>query len=203
MSPFLKLLTESGVSRTYKKNSLLIREGEQGDQIFIILSGRVRAFSSDLYDKEIIHGVYGPGEYFGELSLDGGMRSASVETLEPTVCSLVSRQTLRAFIQAYPDFAFELIGKLIQRIRAATDKSTDLALSDVYCRLVKFLGDALQLAVTEGLTSARRISHQEIASHIGCSREMVSKIMKDLEAGNYLRTENRKILLLKPLPSQW
>ena len=86
MSEALSELAARGELRRYRKGTLLIQEGDHGDTIFIIQSGRLRAFSAGDNDREITYGVYGPGEYLGELSLDGGPRSASVITLEACTC---------------------------------------------------------------------------------------------------------------------
>ena len=85
LSPALRALVERVEPRHYRKSTLLIQEGDTGDTIFVVLAGRVKAFSIGSNDREVTYGDYGPGDYVGEMSLDGGPRSASVETLEPTV----------------------------------------------------------------------------------------------------------------------
>src|SRR5689334_1294257 len=90
----LRTLVARGEPRRYRKGTLLIQEGDIGETLFIVLSGRVRAFSTNERDREIVYGDYGAGEYLGEMSLDGGPRSASVITLEPTVCVVITRKTL-------------------------------------------------------------------------------------------------------------
>ena len=104
-----------------------------------MLTGRVRAYSLGANDRELTFGVYGPGEYVGEMSLDGGPRSASVITLEPTTCSVVTRHTLREHIAAHPDFAFELLARVIRRARLATSNARSMALIDVYGRVTRLL----------------------------------------------------------------
>ena len=197
MSDALKALVERGEVRRYRKGTLLIQEGDVGDTLFIILEGRMRAFSSGDNDREITYGVYGPGEYMGELSLDGGPRSASVITLEACRCAVVTRRTLEQFIAERPEFAFELLAKVIRRARVATLNARQLALEDVYGRL-----RALLLALDEA-GSAERLTHQEMANRLGCSREMVSRLMKDLERGGYLQVQDHRFTLLKPLPQRW
>lgn len=196
-------LAELGVLRRYRKNSLLIQEGDIGDTLFIVRTGRVRAFSSDEKGKEITLGLYGPGDYVGEMALDGGPRSANVEALEPTVCAVVSRDVLRSFIASHPDFAFELIHRLIQRARLATESARTLALIDVYGRLTRLL-EHLSHSQPDGTRILReRLTHQEIANHIACSREMVSRLLKDLEAGGYVQVRERRLVLLKDFPARW
>jgi CRP/FNR family cyclic AMP-dependent transcriptional regulator len=195
----LRGLAARGERRRYRKGMLLIQEGDRSDTLFIVLSGRVKAFSSDERDREITYGIYGAGEYLGEMSLDGGPRSASVITLEATECAVITRQTLREHIAANPEFAFELLNRVIGRARMATESARNLALLDAYGRLVKALND---LAGDSKIIEARP-THQELASRIGSSREMVSRLMKDLERGGYIAVDGRKLQMLRALPLNW
>ncbi len=200
----LDQLAAKGELRRYPARTLLIQEGDQGDNIYIVLSGRLRVFSSDNRGKEITLGVYGAAEYVGEMSLDGGPRSASVETLEPTACSVVTRQLLREHIAAQPDFAFDLIARLIRRARLATESARSLALIDVYGRMTRLLDELASEPLPDGARRVPlRITHQEIANRVVCSREMVSRLLKDLEQGGYLSLQERRMVLHKRLPARW
>lgn len=196
-------LAAKGVQRRYRRNALLIQEGDLGDTLYIILSGRLRAFAADNAGKEITLGVYGPGDYVGEMSLDGGPRSANVETLETTVCAVVTRETLRTYISENPEFAFELISRLIRRARMATESARNLALIDVYGRLVRLLNQLASPLEDGTRIIAERITHQDLAHRVACSREMVSRLLKDLESGGYIRVVERRLVLLKALPGRW
>ena len=203
LSAPLRTLAARGEPRRYRKGTLLIQEGDHGDTLFIVLAGRVKAFSTDDRDREIVYGVYGPGDYFGEMSLDGGPRSASVMTVEPTTCVVVTRPSLRQHIAANPDFAFELLSRVIARARSMTQRTRDMALLDVYGRVVRLLED---FAVTQ--PDGRRMldlpmTHAEIAAFVGCSREMVSRLLKDLESGGYVARRNRRLELLRTPPARW
>jgi CRP/FNR family cyclic AMP-dependent transcriptional regulator len=198
----LREIASSGVVRQFPKNVVLINEGDQGDSLFIVVSGKVKVFASNEAGKEVVIDFHGPGEYVGEMALDGAPRSASVMTVEPTTCAVVSRANFREFILAHPDFALHLIENLIQRVRLATENVKSLALSDVYGRLVRLLLSLAQerdgrLAVPEKLTQ------QDIAERIGASRDMISRLMKDLVEGGYLAVEDRTIIILKKLPPAW
>lgn len=203
MSEALSELAARGELRRYRKGTLLIQEGDHGDTIFIIQSGRLRAFSAGDNDREITYGVYGPGEYLGELSLDGGPRSASVITLEACTCSVVGRRTLERFIGERPEFAFELLAKVIRRARTATHSARQLALNDVYGRLRALLQGVAQQQSDGTHRVVDRLTHQEMANRLGCSREMVSRLMKDLERGGYLQVQDSQFVLVKPLPQRW
>lgn len=199
----LRALARRGELRRYRKGTVLIEEGDRGDTIYIILSGRLRAYATGAGEREITYGVYGPGDYLGEMSLDGGVRSASVITLEPTQCAVVTRQTLRQYIAEQPEFAFELLAKVIRRARAATLGEKQLALNDVYGRLVALLNEQAVAADGGKRVIAERLTHRDMANRLGCSREMVSRLMKDLETGGYVETPGASLVLTKPLPARW
>jgi len=203
MSEALSELAARGELRRYRKGTLLIQEGDHGDTLYIIQSGRLRVFSAGDNDREITYGVYGPGEYIGEMSLDGGPRSASVITLEACTCSVVGRRTLERFIGERPEFAFELLAKVIRRARTATHSARQLALNDVYGRLRALLQGVAQPQPDGTQRVVDRLTHQEMANRLGCSREMVSRLMKDLERGGYLQVQDSQFVLVKPLPQRW
>jgi CRP/FNR family cyclic AMP-dependent transcriptional regulator len=192
-----RALAARGVLRSYRKGTLLIEEGSQGDSLYLILSGSLRAFGCDERGREVTYGIYGSGDVVGEMSLDGGPRSASVITEEACRCVMLTRASLLDHIARHPEFALELLAKVIQRARAATQSTKQLALSDVYSRLK---------ALLEGgqAEAGPRLTHQAMARRLGCSREMVSRLLKDLETGGYLRRlGGGRYELLKPLPPRW
>jgi CRP/FNR family cyclic AMP-dependent transcriptional regulator len=203
MSDALRALCGRGEPRRFARSTLLIQEGDAGDTIFVILAGRLQVFSRDVQGRELVHGIYGPGEYLGEMSLDGGLRSASVVTLEPCTCVMVTRQTLRDHIAADPEFAFELLAKVIRRARSATLTAKHLALNDVYGRLVALLDQLSTPDLAGGRSIAGRPTHREMAARLGCSREMVSRLLKDLERGRYLLPRDGGWHLPAPLPQRW
>jgi len=198
----LREIAATGGVKRYPANTVLINEGDTADTLFIILSGRVKVYAGNESGKEVILNEHGPGEYIGEVPLDGGVRSASVMTLEPTTCALVTGANLREFIATHPDFALHLIRNLILRLRTLTDSVKSLALDDVYSRVVGLLQ---KLAVPEGGHRAvpQRLTQQEIADRVGASREMVSRIFKELTVGGYLSVKGGRIVLLKNLPAAW
>lgn len=199
----LRCLAARGDVRRYRKGTILIHEGDLGETLFIVLSGRVKVYCMDTSDKEITFGIFGPGEYFGEMALDGGARSASVITQLPTVCAVVTRPALLAFIAERPEFALELLAKLIHRLRLATRDARNLAFIDVYGRVTRCLEDLPATQADGRRRVAERITHQELASRAGCSREMVSRILKDLRTGGYIEIDNRHLVLVRRLPSRW
>ncbi len=199
----LRAIAATGVVRQFPKNAVLINEGEHGDSLFIVLSGKVKVFASNEAGKEFVIDFHGPGEYVGEMSLDGAPRSASVMTVEPTyVRRRQPRANFREFILAHPDFALHLIEKLIQRVRRTTENVKSLALSDVYGRLVRLLHALAQERGGQQVVPDK-LTQQDIAERVGASRDMISRLMKDLVAGGYLAIEDRTITILKRLPPAW
>ena len=199
----LRPLAARGQLRRFRTGQVLIEEGDHDDLLYLLVAGRVRAFSRDERDREITYGTYGAGDYVGEMSLDGGPRSASVVAETAGWCVVVTRQALREHIAAHPDFAFELIARVIRRARLATRTARNIALLDVYRRIVLLL-DELSVPQPDGTRRiADRPTHAEIASRTGCSREMVSRILKDLERGGYLGVAGDAFVLHRALPARW
>ena len=198
----LRAITATGIVRSFPKGTILINEGDTGDSLYIVLSGRVKVFASNAAGREIVLSFVGQGEYVGEMSLDGSPRSASVMTVEPTTCAIVNRASFREFLLTYPEFAMHLIGKLIQRVRATTENVKSLALSDVYGRLVRLI---TTLAVERNGVHVvpEKLTQQDIAERVGASRDMISRLFKDLVAGGYLSIQDRTITILKKPPPGW
>jgi CRP/FNR family cyclic AMP-dependent transcriptional regulator len=198
----LKAIAKEGVVRTFPKGSILINEGDTSESLFIVLAGRVKVYASNAAGREIVLSFFGPGEYVGEMSLDGSPRSASVMTVEPTTCAVVTRASFREFVLAHPEFAMHLIGKLIQRVRTTTENVKSLALSDVYGRLVRLLST---LAVERDgvMCVPEKLTQQDIAERVGASRDMISRLLKDLVGGGYLSIQERTITILKKPPAGW
>jgi CRP/FNR family transcriptional regulator, cyclic AMP receptor protein len=200
--PVVRELAIRGQIRSFPKNTVFINEGDRGDSLFVIVNGRVKVYVSDNQGREMILDVHGPGQYVGEMALDGRPRSASVMTLEPTTCSMMTREKLRDAIAANPDLAMALIEELIDRARAATDTIKTLALMDVYGRVARLL---LSLARERDgkLVVPERLTQQDIADRVGASRDMISRIFKDLTTGGYVTVVDRQITLNRRPPARW
>jgi len=205
LSPELRTLALRGVVRSYPKKAVVINEGDIGESLFVLLKGSVRVFSGNNDGREITYGRIHSGDYFGEMSLDGGPRSASVITLEPCTCAVLSGTEVRAHLASEPEFAVNLLIRVIGRARAATEIARSMALLDVYGRLIAVLEahDGMATHATAAGVMLESITHQDIASRIGASREMVSRLLKDLERGGYIEMATKRITLIKKLPNRW
>lgn len=199
----LELISSHSVIKQYPKNCILINEGDRSDALYVILGGKVKVFLSDEDGKEIILNIQEAGEYFGELALlDEEPRSASVMTLEPSRLMVISKTDFQRCLVANPELALKLIRALAQRVRSLTETVRNLALLDVYGRVARTLEN---LAVEKGGKQVieQKLTHQDIANMVGASREMVSRIMKELTTGGYVQVVNRQITIKGKLPPGW
>lgn len=186
----------------YPAGAVLVTEDDRSDALYIVLAGRVKVYGAGDDGREVVYGTMAKGEYFGEMTLDGGPRSASVTTLEPTSCAVVPGADVRDFLAHHPDFALHLVKKLIRRARDLTDQVKSLALDDVYGRIARLLRK--QARDEDGVpTLPEKLTQQDIADRVGASREMVSRVMKPLADGGWVGHKDGRITLLKKLPARW
>ena len=106
LEPGVARLAVRGIRRSYRKNTIILNEGEPGDSLFVLLQGQVKVYATDENGREITYGTIQAGDYFGEMSLDGGPRSASVMTMENCLCSLVSRAAVQQHLPTSPASLF-------------------------------------------------------------------------------------------------
>jgi CRP/FNR family cyclic AMP-dependent transcriptional regulator len=202
MDEVVRLLAAHGTVHHYPRNTVVITEGDTSDSLYVIVSGRLKVFMSDEEGHEVTLDHLGPGQYVGEMAFDDSPRSASVVTVEPSVLSVLSGRQFREFVAGNPDATTHFIRNIIRRARLANEKIRGFALFDVYGRIARLLTDHVidkdgRQVVDEYHTQ------QEIAASVGCSREMVSRIFKELVAGGFLSIEGRRIVIEKPLPHRW
>ncbi len=195
----LESLSTHATVQGYPRRKLIVHEGDRTNSVYLIRSGRVRVFLYGKNGREIDVNELGPGEYFGEMVLDAGPRSASVMALEATECFVIPLAAFREFIAGHPDFTLRLIKTLIHRTRGLLNNVRSLASLDVYGRVARLL---LELAREE---AGRQVIHgkltkQDIANRVGASREMISRVFKDLTVGGYIVVEKDRITIARTLP---
>lgn len=198
----LRALSPNGVIRSFPKGAVLVNEGDGTDSLYVLISGRVKAFLSDEQGKEVILDTMGAGGYFGEMVLDGGPRSASIMALEACRVYLIPRGDVEGLLERNPAFARDLMNRLIGRVRSLTNRVRDLTLSDVYGRFVKFV-DTHAIERDGVRVVPERLTQHDIAARIGGSREMVSRIVKDLAAGGYITIDAKHVTVHRKLPAKW
>lgn len=197
----LQILLKRSTIRQYKKNTIIVNKGDESDSLYVILDGNLNAYVDD-DGKELILSKMGPGESFGELSLlSNHTRSASVISTTACKLAIISKPVFMDCLSRHPEIAYNIIQSLINRVHNLTENISNLALHNVYGRIVNVLKkNAFE---KDGRLATAPLTHQDIANMIGSSREMVSKILKDLKTGGYIDTHGKSIIIERDLPSGW
>ncbi len=196
----LALLSEYGIPRRYPKHSILINKDDEAGGLYIIKEGRVKVFIGDESGSEVILRYQEAGEFFGELALlDERPRTASVATMEETRVVYVSVAHFEQCLRENPDLSAKMVRHLISQVCVLTNDLADCALKTVYqrvrsklYRLSELQGDIRVIPV--------RLTHQELAGLVGAGREMVSRVMKQLQNHGYIEIVKSRIHILRDLP---
>jgi CRP/FNR family cyclic AMP-dependent transcriptional regulator len=182
----LERLSRVAVRRRAGRGDQVVRSGESADALLILLTGRAKVTNFDEEGREVILAWLGPGEFFGEMGLiDGSARSASVVAVENCELLAIGKQEFQRCMQENFQVAQKLMQILVRRLREADRNIESLALLDVYGRVARLLLDLSEEEDGKRLVK-KKISKQDMARMIGASREMVSKVMRDLEIGGYI-----------------
>jgi CRP/FNR family cyclic AMP-dependent transcriptional regulator len=192
----LESIARSALLRRVPRGARLIREGEPTDFVYLILSGSLNVMVSDVDGREAILSILGPGEMVGEMGvLDDQARSATVVATSTSTLVTLTKTDFRRHLRENFDISLYVMRKLVQRLRAADRRIESLALLDVGGRVVRLLRDIAEAEV-DARRVTRRISRQEIAKMVGASREMVSRVLKDLQARGLIaeRDDGRIVL---------
>jgi len=187
----------------YRKNTVIMEKGDDSAALFVLINGKVRVYIADEEGKEVVLNVCDePGSHFGELALlNDTPRTASVMTLEDSQFLVIFKQDFLHCMSNNPQIALQIITHLVEQVTKLTDRLSTFALKDVYGRLASTLKDLAK--EEDGMWMTGRLTQQELAQMIGSSREMVSRIFKELQAGDYIRIQDKRIILNKKLPARW
>ena len=190
----LERFAEVTREKSYPKGSVILFEDDPGDSLFVVREGRVKVVLIGEDGREVILGVLGVGEYFGELSLiDDRPRSAHVIAMEDSNLLVLRREDFRKRVESSPSVAWSLLTELSRRLRRADDKIGGLVLLDVPGRIARLLLDLAEESGTDAIEKS--LTHQTIAQMIGASRETVSRAMKDFQDAGWITVERRRIAL--------
>lgn len=202
--PELAVLSEACVRRQYPKNTVIINERDTADSLYVIVSGRVKIYCSDRNGKEYIVNTLAAGDYFGELALlDDDRRSASVRTMERCAFLVIFKDAFGTVLANHPNLTRILMRNLARRVRCLTHDVRNLALQDVYGRVAGLLTRLARPRDGAPAMVPEKLTQQDIADRVGASREMVARILKDLSVGEYIRWEDRQIVLCNRLPKHY
>jgi CRP/FNR family transcriptional regulator, cyclic AMP receptor protein len=190
----LQRFAELTREKYYPKGSVILFENDPGDALYVVRAGRVKVVLVGEDGREVILGVLGVGQHFGELSLiDDQPRSAHVIAMEDANLLVLRREDFRRRVEASPAVAWALLGELSRRLRRADEKIGGLVLLDVPGRIARLLLDLAEQG--ESATIEKALTHQTIAQMIGASRETVSRAMKDFQDAGWVNVVRRRITI--------
>ena len=188
MAKFAELLRD----KSYPKGSVILFEDDPGDALFIVRAGRVKVVLVAEDGREVILGILGPAEHFGELSLiDDQPRSAHVIAMEESTLLVLRRDDFRRRVEQNPSVAWSLLAELSRRLRRADGKIGSLVLLDVPGRIARLLLDAADEGGSDLIE--KPLTHQTIAHLIGASRETVSRATREFQDSGWVTAEQRRI----------
>ncbi len=192
-------LARSVTLRNYRRGHLIFSQGEPGDSLFVISQGLVKVFVTSEEGEDMVLVTLRTPETFGELALiDGGLRSASAEALEPTSALTLSRSTLLELLQSHPALAQALLASLGGLVRRLTEQAADLVFLDLHGRVAKLL---LSLAEERGRPAEQevlldlQVTQGDLAAMVGGSRQSVNHILHAFQRRGYLEIQGRRIAL--------
>lgn len=196
----IKALAGMGEKRRWHKGQHIISEGDEGDALYLMLSGKIKVVLYGEEGREIVLSIMKEGDIFGEMALfDGEPRSANVEAVEDTECFIVQGSTLLEYIKVHPAVALNFLSHLSRRLREADRKIGGLALLDVCGRIAHTFLDIAKKASSGAqenkVMSIERLTHEEIAAMIGSSREVVSRALKKMTQEGYVKIEKERFIL--------
>jgi CRP/FNR family cyclic AMP-dependent transcriptional regulator len=191
----LRMLATVVTRRNVTRGSIIMAAGDPTDSLYIVLSGRLKVMMSDADGKEVILTLIGPGEFFGEMGLiDDSPRSASVVAIEACELLAITRRDFKKCLAENFEMSMAVMRGLVRRLREADRKIGSLALLDVYGRVARLLLDMSETVDGQKMVT-KRLPKQDIAKMIGASREMVSRVMKDLQMGGFIEMRGSTIVL--------
>ena len=191
----LDLVGGVGARKSSARGPHILGAGDPTDSLYILISGRIKVFMSDLDGKEVILSILEPNEFFGEMGLiDDRPRSASVVALEPCELICISKPDFKRCLAENFDMAMTVMRGLVKRLREADKQIGSLALMDVFGRVARLLLETAELIDGEKVVT-RKLSKQDIARMIGASREMVSRVMKHLQEAGYIEVRTDTIVI--------
>jgi CRP/FNR family transcriptional regulator, cyclic AMP receptor protein len=191
-------VAEAVVKRRFKRGELVVEQGKKSNALFIILTGRARVLTADSKGREVILANMQPGDYIGEMSLiDNEPHSASVRAEVQTDVLMLGRLEFARCLPENTSMAYAVMKGLVQRLRSADRKIESLALMDVYGRVARSLIEAAERDASGNLVIKDKVSRQDLAKMVGASREMVSRVMKDLEERGFIETQETGAVLIR------
>ena len=193
-------IAEGVVKRRYRRGEVIVEQGTKSNALYILLTGRARVVTADARGREVILAVLQPGDYLGEMSLiDNEPHSATVRAEVQCDVLVLGRPEFTRCLPENSSLSYAIMRGLVSRLRAADRQIESLALLDVYGRVARALLD-MSGEGAEYKLIRNKVSRQDLAKVVGASREMVSRVMKDLEERGFIQTqENGAVHIMERL----
>ncbi|MEV8145321.1 Crp/Fnr family transcriptional regulator [Specibacter sp. NPDC078709] len=195
-----RLLTDELAEVDLSRGASVFREGDQGDQLYFIVSGKVKLGRTSADGRESLVAILGPGELFGEMALfDPAPRSTTATAVSETRLAGLKNESLNALLRNRPEVSMQLLQALARRLRRTNDNLSDLVFSDVPGRVAKAildLADRFGRPATDGILVAHELTQEELAQLVGASRETVNKALAEFVQRGWLRLEARAVVIL-------
>jgi len=183
--------------RSVPRQTVILRAGDKTDNVYFVLNGSLKVLVSDNEGREVILSMLGRGDLFGEMGvIDDDSRSATVVAAQSTDLVVIAKSDFKATLAENFDISLYLMRSLVQRLRSADRTIESLALLDVYGRVARLLLDMAETMPNGDKLIKRKPSRQDIAKMIGASREMVSRVMKDLQQQGLIQEDEDGLLIL-------
>ncbi|WP_349827141.1 Crp/Fnr family transcriptional regulator [Brevibacterium litoralis] len=186
--------------RSLRRGTVLFREGDEGDELYLVSSGKLKLGRESSDGRQNLLSVAGPGEIIGELALfDPGPRSTTVTAVSQTELLSLKHQDFMVWLAERPQAAMNLLRALAQRLRRTNDTVGDLVFQDVPGRVAKALLDLstrFGKPAPDGVLVAHDLTQEELAQLVGASRETVNKALADFAGRGWLRLEARAVVIL-------
>ena len=193
-----EVISGAVIKRRFKRGEPLVEQGQKSNALFILLTGRARVMTSDSRGREVILATLSQGDYLGEMSIiDNEPHSATVRAEVQTDVLMLGRTEFARCLTENASMSLVVMRGLVKRLRHADRKIESLALLDVYGRVAHALLDFAIPDAQGQLIIKEKISRQDLAKMVGASREMVSRVMKDLEERGFIEALPNGATMLK------
>ena len=182
------------------RGQILFKEGDAGDQLFVVVDGKLKLGTTSNDGRENLLSILGPGDMFGELSLfDPGPRTATATAVVDSKLLALANDQVIGWVKEHPQVSLQLLGRLAQRLRKANDVLSDLVFADVPGRVAKAiieLGERFGTKKDDGLHVNHELTQEELAQLVGASRETVNKALADFASRGWIKLEPRSVVIL-------
>lgn len=192
----LQGISQAASLKRISRGTTVVHAGDRVDYVYVVLTGSLKVLFSDDEGREVILSMFNPGDLFGEMGvIDDHPRSATVVAVEPSDLVVISKADFKRFLSENADITLYIMRSLVQRLRIADRKIESLALMDVYGRVARLLLEMAEKRDDGRRMIMRKLTKQDIARMIGASREMVSRVMRELQTRGLVEETDAGIIL--------